>query len=293
MAVLKGGTRPPGRDPSFRGVLMMDAFNGQLRVRAWPGKRRKRITQAERDLQDAFRKAMKTAKQWPPDMQADYRKAVEGTALLPTDLIMMTIYGNAFAIKLDDGRTLYSMITRAKVSESLDIISQVPGTILARGETYWGEVPPGTEGQVLLMSADHMPYWADVATAINAAVDEIDANQTRYQNTYGDLATVGPSVTIVTGTDAIVFLSCISYNNAGGSPNTGYMSVEVSNASTIAASDALCCAQSDNRAGYYNSIGRVVHVSGLTPGANTFTAKYRSDGLSWGFFNRCLSAIAI
>lgn len=105
---------------------------------------------------------METAKRWPADQQADYRTACEGTALLPTDLIMMTIYGNCLAVRLQDGKVYYHMITRAKVSESLDVLSQNVGAMLFRGDTFWQSLELGNPLQFLRINATGDGFeWSD------------------------------------------------------------------------------------------------------------------------------------
>lgn len=286
MAVFKPGPYPPGRQPSFRGVLMQDAVRGQLRVRVWPGPAKKRKTQQQKDLEYAFREANKTAKQWPPDQQVDYREAVAGTALLPRDLILMTIYGNALAIKMQDGKVLYSMVSRAKVSESLDILSQQPGSILARGETYWAEIPAGDEGQILVMGPDGLPSWATIASPGGPVFSEVLTYQEKQANAYQDLATVGPQITLETGESVLINISAMAtrVDNAPGC--NGYLGVAVSGASTFAADDYHAATASATFVGHTVDLGTQFVYSGLTPGVNTFTMKYKENCGRWGYYWR-------
>ncbi len=88
---------------------------------------------------------------------------------------------------------------------------------------------------------------------------------------YTDLTTVGPSVTAVTQSQALVIISCHMFNDG---VNAVWMSYDVSGTTITAASD--------NRALMFNlaasqgqRAGVVILHATLIPGSNTFTAKYR------------------
>src|SRR5262245_40910882 len=113
------------------------------------------------------------------------------------------------------------------------------------------------------------PLSADVVT-----------DETRVTASYGDLSTVGPSVTktLVSGQKCIVTVSSWFLTAADGAQ--GYMSFAVSGATTLAASDA-------NAAHYFaikvgvNTAGMVTRQSVFTAtasGSHTFVAKYKGDG---------------
>lgn len=80
-----------------------------------------------------------------------------------------------------------------------------------------------------------------------------------------DLATVGPAVTVTTGTSAMVYL--YTTQSAGG-----LMGFTISGATTVAASDAFAVYNDTGT----TRIGAAFLVTGLTAGSNTFTARYRS-----------------
>ena len=46
------------------------------------------------------------------------------------------------------------------ISESLDAITQIPGSLMYRDRQWWMPIPPGDEGDILTMSADGTPRWA-------------------------------------------------------------------------------------------------------------------------------------
>lgn len=121
------------------------------------------------------------------------------------------------------------------------------------------------------------------ATGVNAIAErrltgftDLDTGTTA-STTFTDLgapANVGPSVTVDTGPTALVIVHGQISNSGAGSARMGY---EVSGATSLAAAD--------NRGiGFFGAAGVTVACSmgthhgggtALTPGENTFTAKYR------------------
>ena len=107
--------------------------------------------------------------------------------------------------------------------------------------------------------------------------------------TYTNLTTSGPAVTVTTGTTAVVCLSVSA--NKSGVGNTAFISVAVSGATTLAASDTNSASGAEALSTAGVSINRVLVLTGLTAGSNTFTMKYRVDGGTWNFLNRSLTII--
>lgn len=115
------------------------------------------------------------------------------------------------------------------------------------------------------------PNFGNVATSMVATLEGTTST------TYADLATVGPSVTINTGTTAIIWYSAGGLNTTS-TTGTHWISVAVSGATTIAASDNNGCPVGFNAiANRVSNMSRVIVITGLTPGVNTFTLKYRAD----------------
>lgn len=116
----------------------------------------------------------------------------------------------------------------------------------------------------------------------------VATSQATTSVTYTDLATVGPAVTIETGDSAEVNIgSWILQSTAGF---TAFASFAVSGATTRAASDAEAIGISNNA---IVMAGRTVVVTGLTPGNNTFTMKYRVNGNTGTYQDRSISAKAM
>ena len=149
-----------------------------------------------------------------------------------------------------------------------------------------------TNGNVLTWSASNS-NWTPQAPAISTtAASTVSTTETTTSVTYTDLATVGPSVTITTGTSVIIMFSSIIRNTIS-SGNTGWVSVGVSGATTLSASDTNAFDAASPGSGFNIAGSRVLLLTGLTPGSNTFTLKYRVDGSTWAFENRTIAVFAL
>lgn len=111
----------------------------------------------------------------------------------------------------------------------------------------------------------------NVVKAINSA--NVATSQSTTSATFTDLATTGPTVTVTTGTDAIVIVSCKLTCNTNTTPRMGFA---VSGATTIAAADASATAVNTTGADGQLVLSTAIYRVTLTAGSNTFTAKYRS-----------------
>lgn len=116
---------------------------------------------------------------------------------------------------------------------------------------------------------------------------KVISDQSTTSTTFTDLATVGPSVTVDTGTSAIVTMATFAYNSLGAG-NTAMIGVAVSGATTIAANTeyARTTFWAGNASVY---MGGTFLVTGLTSGSNTFTMKYKVDGSTIFFGNRYMT----
>jgi len=129
---------------------------------------------------------------------------------------------------------------------------------------------------------------------INAIAERIPAqnnasgSSTTTGTGYGNLAdAVTTSVTVATGTSAWCLLYCNMSNSA--TANT-WMSVAVSGATTIAASDTRAIMRNQGNNG--QRMGATFYFNGLlTPGNNTFTLQYRVTSGTGTFSVRRLGVI--
>ena len=99
------------------------------------------------------------------------------------------------------------------------------------------------------------------------------------------------SVTLSTGTTALVTLSTQAFNTSGGSSN--YATVSVSGATTLAAADGQSAAGTTGGANYGMSNNRTQIITGLTAGTNTFTLNYRVNAGTGYNNNRDLIVVGL
>ena len=136
----------------------------------------------------------------------------------------------------------------------------------------------------------------DVEDALTAKLDSsgiasatVGTNQTTTSTSYTDLATVGPSVTLTTGTKALVIIS--TYIQTAASNRDSYASWDVSGASTVAASDTWAILVWGSNSGVQISASRAHLITGLTAGSNTFTMKYRVSVGTGSFSQRTITVL--
>lgn len=139
----------------------------------------------------------------------------------------------------------------------------------------------------VLTASDMDTYVRDNTTFASSATGTlVQTSQSLTGASYADLATVGPAITITTGANALVTVGALVVGVSGGSS----MAFAISGATTAAANDlnALLSVSVEFQA------AMTTVVQGLTPGTNTFTAKYKSDGThSSTWANRWLSVIPL
>jgi len=146
-------------------------------------------------------------------------------------------------------------------------------------------------GQSLTIGATGVLETTGTGSPVSVDGATISTDESTNSATYVDLTTVGPSVTLTTGTTVLVWLSAQIYNLALGS--VGVISVAVSGATTLAASDTNDVAWPSVVAGASASVSRGFKIGGLTPGSNTFTMKYRVTGATFHFLNRSIIVTAL
>lgn len=183
---------------------------------------------------------------------------MRGVKVFSSTAVRDAAYGGAGEPVLEEGETCYITAT--------DELQTYNGT-------SWVKIGPTTA--------------AAITAADSAAVN---TNQTTTSGTYTDLATAGPSVTLTTGTEALVFIGAMQRNDGG---NGNYTGVAVSGATTIAASDAnalyMFLDLNEQRAGG----AYVAKITGLTAGSNTFTLKYRVQGNTGYWYHRSIMVLAL
>jgi hypothetical protein len=119
--------------------------------------------------------------------------------------------------------------------------------------------------------------------------DIVETSETTTSTSYTDLTTVGPTVTVTTGAEALIIVTADITNNTAG--QSGRMTFEVSGSSTITANDIRALRVTVPAAASGNMRASVVTHLDLTGGTNTFTAKYRASGGTASFANRRITVM--
>ncbi|MGY5634230.1 hypothetical protein ACW7N6_38465 [Streptomyces sp. UC1A3] len=125
---------------------------------------------------------------------------------------------------------------------------------------------------------------ANAIAARQMASASVNTPQNTSSTAYGDLATPGPSVTVTTGSLALVMFSSGIDNTVTNGASEA--SVQVSGASSVAASVDWCLRRDGVNASNTFRYGTAHMFSGLVPGQNTFTMKYKVGSGIGNFFSR-------
>lgn len=125
---------------------------------------------------------------------------------------------------------------------------------------------------------------------------EVITTETTTSTSFTDLTTPGPSVTVTTGTKALVSLGAYMLNSA--TPGQTEMGLAVSGASTITAAtnaaNGIFIAMIASGVNLPQlTCGSTFLLSGLTAGANTFKAQYEVSANTGEFLNRTIVVQAL
>lgn len=143
-------------------------------------------------------------------------------------------------------------------------------------------------GRSLLTAADAAAARALIGASLLTAT--VATLQTTASTSYTDLATAGPTVTLTTGTRALVTVSGLVQNDPSVS---AFMGFAVSGATTIAAADTKALVVGGNFDGRVTVGASRTFLVTLTAGSNVFTAKYRMSGGTGTYSNRDIIVQAI
>jgi len=150
----------PQKAPSLSGNLVVSTWRGVAYVAKWPRKRKRPLPPHTQEQSEWFRQAGVLARYLAPQQIKAAYEATQGTPLYPRDVLVMGMAGTLLALTMPNGKVLYSMSSREGVSQSLDILSQQDGAILARSNGLWVPVYTEDVGKVLTSKGpDTVPAW--------------------------------------------------------------------------------------------------------------------------------------
>jgi hypothetical protein len=130
-----------------------------------------------------------------------------------------------------------------------------------------------------------------VSTGLNALIQrlcvqaEVLTSENSGITAYGDIATVGPSVTVNTGINALVFTVAQLENQAGAATWASY-GVTGATSSPITDTRAIMTNAGSGGGGTYGGRCGATHLIGLNTGSNTFKMQYRVSSSTGVFDDR-------
>ena len=156
------------------------------------------------------------------------------------------------------------------------------------GEDLALAIEATVQAEVAALDAASDAAHAALTAQITPSVATVATSQTTTSTSYADLATVGPAVTVTTGTRALVIVTCRMRNNTG--VNLNRMSFGVTGATTSVADDTRALEHEGNT---WQRASTVHMMTGLTAGSNTFTAKYKTAAGTAVFEDRQIIVIPL
>jgi hypothetical protein len=207
----------------------------------------------------------------------------DDTSLVKNGALAMRTLGNAI------DTTMATMVPKSIVDAKGDLIAATAADTVSR-------LAVGTNGQVLTADSTAATglKWAATSggTAIAAATDYVSTTENTTSASYTGLTTAS-SVTVTTGTKALVSISAV-FDNAAGVNVQGYMSFAVSGATTVASTDTRAVGMNflANPGNFKFRTGGTFVITGLTAGSNTFTTQFKKMGGDTPYFGqRSISVI--
>lgn len=199
---------------------------------------------------------------------------------------------------VDVGGSEFANLPVLNTSEAVSLTAGAIVAVVSMGDSWavLGRLTiPGTPDAASALDALNglVPLSAQIKT------DTISTSESTSSATYTDLATVGPTCTDVlissSGRALVILSASIVCPNKGGSMGyevSGATSVDADLTRSLALSEAEGLGTGVAVAAF---ISRVVEASSLTPGLNTFTAKYyrTSGSTAVSFQDRNLTVIPL
>jgi hypothetical protein len=130
-----------------------------------------------------------------------------------------------------------------------------------------------TSGSYFVTTAPNQITERQVVQAVNNSTD------TTSSTSFVDLDnTPGPSLTVTTGSTALVVIGARIGGNTVGATNATKMTWQVDGATTIAPANEWSAGHTNISTSAVVYVSRAYLATGLTPGSNVFTCKYSVSG---------------
>jgi len=172
-------------------------------------------------------------------------------------------------------------------------------TTVTRDAAFGGANKVLAEGQTCYLESTNVVQYYDGAAwaTVGPSASAVSAQGSSYVTTNQSTAsasfvglTTAQTVTLTTGTAALVFVSAIG-STTGAVNNDAIIGFSVSGATTIAA-QATAAYQDTYTANAKMSLSSVTPVV-LNAGSNTFTMLFRTSGGTSSWFNRTIAVLAV
>jgi hypothetical protein len=148
-----------------------------------------------------------------------------------------------------------------------------------------GPAKATTAGRLLVTTGANSLAERVITQAVNVN------SQTTTSTSFTDLATVGPRVTVTTGTRALVWFSAQMSNSQVNTICAA--AVAVTGATSLSADNTKDLYIDGLPSGQALRSTTVELFDTLTPGSNTFTLQYRVGGGTGTFYDRAIGVIAL
>jgi hypothetical protein len=157
---LLGPPVPWVRREARRGIWYTRQWRGLTVLSTWPRHRKARRSALQRQREYDFASVVLAIKWLDPELVKATRDEFAGSQILWRDYLMAVLYGTAFALTNDEGRTIYPRQFYEKVSRSLDLLGAETGALLTRGAGQWQTITPGPLGSKFTARGPGLtPHW--------------------------------------------------------------------------------------------------------------------------------------
>ncbi len=148
-------------------------------------------------------------------------------------------------------------------------------------------------GTLIALSASAFIFEAGGVTGSSLAYDTatVATSQTTSSTSFTDLATVGPAVTLTTGTKVLVIVNC--WFDSLSNNEHQYADFAISGATTRSASTTTSLTARGQSGGMFRLRASAANLMTVTAGSNTFTMKYAVGGGTQTFQDRTIVVVSL